>query len=133
MGVKRGRCLCGAVTYEYEGDENWRGYCHCESCRRNTSAPVTAFFGVDYEKFKFTGDEPGVYQSSPGVKRSFCRTCGTPMAYETERLPHEIHLYAASLENPEDYTPAFHVFHAEHLPWLSIEDDLPRHAKFSSG
>jgi len=47
MSAKRyGRCLCGAATCQYEGDESWRAHCHCESCRRNTSSPFTTWFGV---------------------------------------------------------------------------------------
>ena len=37
----KGRCLCGAVEFEFEGKPNWVAYCHCESCRRNTSSPTT--------------------------------------------------------------------------------------------
>src|SRR3546814_7486756 len=103
MMTTRGRCLCGEVTYEFDGAENWRAYCHCESCRRNTSSPVTAFFGVSRSAFRFTGKAPAVYASSPGVRRLFCGRCGSPMAYETDRRPQEIDLYALNLEHPEDY------------------------------
>lgn len=132
MSKKRGRCLCGAVTFDYEGPENWRGYCHCESCRRNTSSPVTTFFGVPRDACRFGGDTLAVYQSSPGVRRSFCRRCGTPMAYETDKLPDEIHFYAASLEAPANFTPDFHVFYSERLPWFEVADDLPRHPRGST-
>lgn len=123
----RGRCLCGAVTYEFDGPMKWRGYCHCESCRRNTSSPVAAFFGVPREAFRFTGAAPKVFNSSPGVQRLFCDRCGSPMAFQGERWPGEIHLYAASLEDPEAYCPEAHVHVDEQLSWFDIKDDLPRH------
>lgn len=126
MSVKKGRCLCGAVTYEYSGPENWSGYCHCESCRRNTGTPVVAWFGVPYAAFRYTGKRPKTYVSSPGARRSFCPDCGTPMAFEHERYPDEIHLYACSLEDPAAYVPSFHVHYAERVPWLEIADDLRR-------
>lgn len=129
MASTRGHCLCGDVAYEYDGPENWRSYCHCESCRRNTSAPVAAFFGVNRSAFRFTGKQPAVYQSSPGVRRLFCARCGTPMAYETDRRPAEIDLYAASLENPEAYRPQAHVHAAERLSWFDVRDELPRHQR----
>ena len=56
-----------------------------------------------------------------------CGHCGTPMAYEHDNLDHEIHLYATTLDDPLQYTPERHVFVAEKLPWLTVEDDLPRH------
>lgn len=128
-----GRCLCGDVAYEYSGRENWRAYCHCESCRRNTSSPVTAFFGVPRGACRFTGKEPSAYESSPGVRRLFCGRCGSPMAYESDRFPDEIHLYAASLDRPEDYVPQGHVYCAEQLPWFDVRDSLPRHPGGGSG
>jgi hypothetical protein len=127
MATTRGRCLCGEVTYEFDGAENWRAYCHCESCRRNTSSPVTAFFGVPRSAFRFTGGAPAAYASSPGVRRLFCGRCGSPMAYESDRWPDEIHLYAASLDDPEAYRPQAHVHVAERLSWFDVRDDLPRH------
>lgn len=126
MTTTRGHCLCGAVRYEYDGPENWRAHCHCESCRRATSSPMTSFLGVPRKAFRFTGQEPASYQSSPGVQRRFCAACGSPMAYESERWPDEIHLYAASLERPEEYRAQAHVHFAEHLPWFDTTDDLPR-------
>lgn len=127
MAGKSGRCLCGDVTYAFSGPENWRGYCHCESCRRNTASPVAAFFGVPRAAFRFTGKAPAVYASSPGVRRLFCARCGTPMAYDSDRFPDEIHLYAASLDDPAAFAPEAHFFFAEHLPWFDVQDDLPRH------
>lgn len=125
-----GHCLCGAVTWTAKGPELWASYCHCESCRRNCAAPVTAFFGVPRAGFRWTGAKPAAYASSPGVTRRFCGTCGTPMAYLTDEDPAGIHLYAATLDDPAAYRPRQHVFHATHLPWLKIDDDLPRRAGF---
>lgn len=127
MSTTRGRCLCGAVTYEYSGPESWGGHCHCESCRRNTSSPFTTFFGVPRNAFRFTGKKPAVYESSPGIRRPFCADCGTPMAYDADDDPDDIHLYAASLEEPADFAPQFHVHYAEKLPWIDLNDDLPRY------
>ena len=31
------------------------------------------------------------------------------MAFQAEHYPGEIHLYAATLENPQDFEPSFHV------------------------
>ena len=128
--LKKGRCLCGVTSFEYTGKENWCCHCHCESCRRNTSSPFTTFFGVPLSAYRFTGQHPGVYHSSPGQCRLFCTTCGTPIAFESTRFPHEIHFYAASLEHPENLTPQFHVHYAEKLPWIDLKDDLPKHSGF---
>ena len=129
----RGRCLCGDVTYEFDGKINWAGHCHCESCRRNTSSPVTTFFAVNHGCYEFTGTTPQVYESSPGVRRHFCPKCGSPVAYDADKFSHEMHFYIASLEDPSAVEPAFHVFYGEKLPWLDIADNLPRHDRTTSG
>lgn len=132
MSEKRGRCLCGAVTFAYTGEENWRAHCHCESCRRQTSSPFTTFMGVPDGAFQFTGEQPKVYVSSPGVRRLFCATCGSPVAYEADAFPDEIHFYAASLEAPETFSPDRHVHTGEQLPWIHLDDGLPRFRKGSA-
>lgn len=125
--VTRGRCLCGAVSFEYGGPENWRGHCHCESCRRNCSAAFTTFFGVPRAALRWTGAAPAIYRSSPGVRRLFCATCGSPMAYDADMFPDEIHLYAASLEDSSRFVPTFHVHWAERVPWVQLADALTKY------
>jgi hypothetical protein len=46
-----GHCLCGATRYSFSGPMLWRAHCHCESCRRNTSSPITTFFAVTRNQF----------------------------------------------------------------------------------
>lgn len=133
MTARRGWCLCGQVTFEFEGEINWCGHCHCESCRRNTSSVVATFFAVPRSAYRFTGQLPKSYASSKGVERLFCGSCGSPIAYQADLYPHEIHFYLGTLENSAELLPQFHVFYEEKLPWLEIEDDLPRHARTTSG
>lgn len=71
-----------------------------------------------------------MYESSPGVRRGFCRNCGTPLSYEADRCGDEIHLYVSTLDAPEIFLPQAHVFYAEHIPWLELNDALPRYAAF---
>ncbi len=130
MDKKTGRCLCGEVSYEYTGPENWCGHCHCQSCRRTTASGFTTFMGVPNSAYRFTGKKPAIYRSSAGVKRSFCANCGTPIAYEAERFPDEIHFYLSTLDNPEALKPCFHVYCADKLSWIELADDLP---KFEQG
>lgn len=121
-----GHCLCGAVRFTFGEAPLWQAHCHCESCRRNCAAPFTSYLGLADSSWRWTGVAPGVYVSSPGVERMFCTTCGTPMAYRSTEFPGETHFYAATLNDPTDYTPQEHVHWDEHLPWLSISDTLPR-------
>ncbi len=128
-----GHCLCGNTTFEFDGDPTWACYCHCDSCRRNCSAPVTAFLGLPEKRFRWTGQEPATYESTPSVRRRFCSTCGTPMAFEADHYPGEIHLYIASLDDPHAISPQMHVHHEERLSWFETDDDLKRISGFHTG
>lgn len=123
-----GRCLCRAVTFAISAEPMQVVYCHCDSCRRNCSAPVASFLIVRQADFRYTRGAPKVFQSSPGVRRSFCDRCGSPIAYETDRRPDQIDLYVCSLDAPAALAPRAHVFAAEQLPWFETLDDLPRYA-----
>jgi hypothetical protein len=82
--------------------------------------------GQENGRWKFLGDMPVSYESSPGNTRGFCGKCGSPMFYRSERYPNETHFYAALLDFPQSVEPGTH-FHAdEMLPWVHLTDDLPR-------
>lgn len=123
----RGWCLCKKTRWAFEGPVSWACYCHCDDCRRNCAAPVTAWLGVPLAQFRWTGDAPGTVISSKGIYRHFCATCGTPLALEADHYPGGMHLYAASLEHPETFKPTFHVNYQSKLSWLAMEDDLPKY------
>lgn len=121
--ILRGHCLCKTVQYAVEGEAHWCAHCHCADCRRHTGSAVATFVCVDKDQFALTSGELGRIESSAGVYRSFCATCGTPMAYEREELPGEIHLYLGTLEHPEEMCPTMEVFCRQRLPWLKLTVD----------
>ncbi len=124
-----GRCLCGDLAYEFTGDPLWVAYCHCESCRRQTSSAVATFVGLASTQFRYTHGTPAGYASSPGVTRGFCGRCGSPMSFEGNNWPGEIHIYVGTLNDPAAFVPTGHVHTAEQLPWFEIDDTLPRHER----
>jgi hypothetical protein len=130
-GKIEGGCLCGSIVFQYEGPPNWTLHCHCESCRRATSSPMTTWISVPRSSFRFLKGAPRHFASSQGVRRGFCEHCGSPLTYESERIPDEVHLYAASLVTGATVVPNRHVFVSEQLPWFEVLDELPRYATTS--
>lgn len=110
--VLKGHCLCGAFTFELTGPHKWVGHCHCDSCRRATSSPFTTWISQRDGAWAFTGSEAMTYESSPGNTRGFCGTCGAPVFFVADRLPGEMHFYAALLEAGSPVEPSIH-FHAD--------------------
>ena len=128
-----GGCRCGAVRYRVTAPPLWVSHCHCSDCRRSSGAPVSTFVGVATDAFAFVSGTPGLHESSPGVKRHFCRDCGTPLTYEATIYPGEVHIMAGSLDAPEHIAPQRHVFTRDQMPWLQVDDDLPRHDTLPRG
>ena len=125
-----GGCLCGAVRYRIAGPALFASLCHCASCRRATGAPVAAFVGVQAESYREIDGERRIYESSPGVRCGFCGRCGTSLTYEGDRWPGEIHIYTATLDDPETFPPTAHTYIVDRIPWFDTEDDLPRRPRF---
>ena len=73
-----GSCFCGAVQFTVTGAPVSMGYCHCNSCRRWSAAPVNAFTLWQPENVKITQGEDniGTFNKTPQSYRKWCKTCG---------------------------------------------------------
>jgi hypothetical protein len=134
--VYQGGCLCGAVRFSAKGAPNWVAHCHCADCRGVTGAPFTTFAGYDEDAVSFEAEDQSpaelkTHLSSPGSRRQFCADCGTPLSYASQRWPGEIHLYLASFDTPDVFTPTRHGYLDHKLQWFSLTDNLPGSARFS--
>ncbi len=125
MADLSGKCMCGAATWIYSGPVTRNLVCHCDSCQRATSSPFTAFVGIDPKRLTLSG-EVNDYQSSPGTYRGFCPVCGTRLYFRSEKWPAEIHMHAATLNDPSAYTPDAQVVLADKAPWLNHLTDVPQ-------
>ena len=124
-----GGCLCGAVRYEAGWPPNWSAHCHCRDCQRASGAAFATYAGIRQDGFRWSGAAPKIFRSSPGVERFFCGECGTPLAYKGDRWPIEIHIFAATLDDPARVEPEVHIYTNEQLPWVHLADGLPRKAR----
>ena len=123
-----GACLCGGLRFRAALPTKWVAHCHCTLCRRAHGAPFVTWAGFPSEAFALEAGAlpPTWYESSPGARRAHCPRCGTPMFFESTRWPGEIHVARALIEAPLDREPAAHVFYETHVPWLEVEDALPK-------
>ena len=119
-----GGCLCGAIRYTAVGESKGSGYCHCQTCRHHTGAPVVAFVVFPAEQVKWQKGDRSRYESSPGKFRSFCRHCGTSLTFEDNKL---IEFHISTLDSPNDYPPNEHTHYLDKISWLDLTDSLPKH------
>src|SRR5260221_650065 len=71
-------------------------------------------------------DSIAEYESSPGKRRCFCRTCGSPLWSKREDTPDILRLRLGVLDGDPGRRPAAHIWVSEKAVWCEITDDLPR-------
>ena len=125
--------MCGAVRYAIEGQVLNSGICHCRTCQRAASSPRLAFVGVPSAAFRLTRGTPVDYGSSPGVIRSFCGRCGSPLTYRRDDTPDELDVMTVSLDAPGEVPPTFHVWVNEAVGWDRMAGDLPAYPRSRHG
>jgi len=123
--VHTGGCFCGAVRYRITEGPLRSGICHCQTCRKVASAPALPFVVFPSRTFVFETGEPQDLASSPGVVRSFCRSCGSPLTYVNAMEPAFIDVMTVSLDKPDICRPTYHVWTSQKMAWDVIGDDLP--------
>ncbi|HWP65355.1 MAG TPA: GNAT family N-acetyltransferase [Candidatus Limnocylindria bacterium] len=122
----RGGCFCGAVRYEIDGAPRQVSHCHCSMCRRTAGAPVVTWATYPLAAVRWTHGTPATLRSSPPATRRFCSTCGTALAFHTAEEPEWIDVTVASMDDAASLWPDEHVWYEDRLPWLALDDDLPR-------
>jgi hypothetical protein len=76
-----GGCQCGAIRYALYTDPSNPHICHCRMCQKAVGNYFASLAGVPLADFAWTRGQPGIFRSSEGVERGFCRDCGTPLSF----------------------------------------------------
>ena len=134
-GYLSGGCACGAVRFRLAEVPTLALNCHCSVCRRTHGAAFGSFTVVASEAFAWVAGENalGVYESSPGNLRHFCRHCGAHMAIIEPWNPEGVTVVIAALDEASALAPSAHMFCASKAQWFSITDDLPQHPGWPPG
>jgi len=123
-----GQCFCGAVEIAVSGDPVGMGYCHCESCRSWSAAPVNAFtlwppLAVSVVR---GADKIGSFRKSANSVRKWCTVCGGHLMTEHPQWQ-LIDVYSATIPGVP-FKPGVHVNY-EHTV-LPMKDGLPKQRDF---
>ncbi|HTX51533.1 MAG TPA: GFA family protein [Caulobacteraceae bacterium] len=127
--MHRGRCLCGAVTYEIAGELGGIEFCHCSQCRRASGTAFASNMSVAAETFRVLTGEASLktYASSPGKERVFCAECGSPIISRSRGGPSTVRVRVGTLDEPVAAKPVFNFHTDSKASWWTITDDLPRY------
>ena len=121
---QKGSCFCGSVEFTVTGEPAAMGYCHCESCRKWSAAPVNAFtlWKPDAVRVTRGADKIGEYHKTEKSHRKWCKACGGHIFTE-HPLWGVTDVYAASIPD-FPFNPGLHVNYQETK--LRMKDGLPK-------
>jgi hypothetical protein len=123
-----GSCFCGTINIEVTGKPEAMGYCHCNSCRSWSAAPVNAFALWQPSNVKVTKGAAflGRFKKTENSDRQFCTQCGGHIMTDHPGLG-LTDVYAATIPSVA-FKPAVHVNYAETV--LEMRDGLPKFKDF---
>ncbi len=124
--MAKGSCLCGKITYELTTSGQFINNCHCSKCRKASGAAFGSFLHISKDYFTWLKGEEfvQVYESSPGIIRSFCKTCGSCVPSILDNLNHVV-VPAGTLDDDPQIQPIVNIFTGSKASWYSITDGLP--------
>jgi len=70
---------------------------------------------------------------APGVTRTFCGKCGTPLTYQRDAERGTIDVTTVTLDAANDFAPTKEIWVEHKLVWESLNDALPHYARSSVG
>ena len=125
--VFEGGCLCGKIRFRAHGGPRQVNHCHCEMCRRASGAPFVTWATFATRDVEWIGAKPSVRRSSDIAVRSFCPTCGSPLAWQADKSPDLVDLTAGTFDDPSNLRPREHIWAENRIRWVHLADDLPRY------
>lgn len=98
-----GRCYCGAVEYQAEGDPLFKGQCHCRECQYISGGSPNLVMALPEATFKYTKGAPKAFQRpdlDDPVTREFCGECGTHLTSRAPMMPGAVMIKVGTLNDP---------------------------------
>ncbi len=126
-----GGCQCGAVRYELSEPLHDVAHCHCSMCRKAHGALFVSFGRTKRDNLSLTGEANlDGYESSRGIVRRFCKTCGGQIVITSQDAPEECFIALGSLDAGQapghDKATERHIFWESRVTWYDPSDDLPK-------
>ena len=123
--MHKGSCLCGAVTFEVEGELHPPDACHCRQCRKQSGH---YFASTDVPRSAVTvhgGDKVTWFRSSEKVRRGFCSICGSALFWDPLEKDWT-GLSMGAFDGPTGTRLRIHIFVADKGDYYDIADGLPQ-------
>ena len=121
-------CLCGGIRIAVSGKVGPLVYCHCSRCQKSNGSAFSANVNVRRKYWHLTDGANLIreFESSPGVYRAFCSTCGSPIYSRWDSQPEMFRLRLGLVDEDPGRRCLAHFWVASKAPWFEITDSLPQ-------
>lgn len=128
--AQTGRCLCGNVTYEIDGDVLADVICHCDHCQRQSGGAFSTNVVVRPDQLTVHGElkiyeDRGRTGDAVYVLRKFCGDCGSPIVSELTG-PGILAVKAGTLDDRSGVKPTMQVWCEEQQPWVELPEMITK-------
>ncbi len=124
-----GKCYCGGLRYEFNGEPVARMQCHCRECQYITGGGPNIFMVIPEDGFEYVAGEPKPFRRSDleaPVTREFCPECGTHMLTRSPKRPGAIILKVGTMDDTSQYGgPEAAIFLCDKPDYHEIPDGIP--------
>lgn len=122
----KGRCLCGGIQYEYQGDISEVAICHCNQCKQAQGTPFVTNAPIKMELFHLVQGEALLksYFSSESKRRVFCSNCGSPLFSQRIDMPETIRLRLGTVTEGEIPAPQYEIYCESRANWFPPKENI---------
>lgn len=123
----RGRCLCGAVSYDVEGPPVLVFHCHCRDCQRAGGSLFHYGVMVRDASLVVRGEVRSFTSKSDegrSITREFCPTCGSGLMNRLEMAPGMVVLRGGTLDDAGALRPTFELYTRSKAAWLPNDEAI---------
>ncbi len=128
-----GRCECGTVKYQVQGELADFCHCHCSICRKISGAAFVTWGGIARAEFSYVSgeDNVGSYSFSDRADSRFCKTCSSTILVDFKPEADMLYITLGTVDGNIDCPDGFHQFAGSKAPWYEISDNLPQYDGWS--
>jgi hypothetical protein len=125
--MHKGSCLCGAVSFEIDGDLEPASACHCTQCRKQTGHYLASTEVARAALIVHGEGKLAWYCSSARARRGFCSVCGSFLLWDPAGGD-TTWIAMGAFDGPTGTRLDRHIYVAGKGDYYDIADGLPQSA-----
>ncbi len=132
----KGRCLCGQLQIEVNGEPVAMVHCCCHDCQKASGTGHMSIARFREADVRITGRYAtwGVKARSGNINyRHFCPECGGRGFGTNSGRPGLINVSVGMFEDSSWFRPQAVIFDCHRQPWDHFAEDMPRYEEYPPG